>query len=161
MPPGNVTIRHPSQKAFGGKYWFTTGWEEGAIMADGARVVVAMLSSHGDAEHARMMKDVYRRVGRWIAIQAWNEDIHSPPFHIGLKDKDTGKFLDKPVGDSPCDFYLGSPLVWYYELTGEKIFLDRLGEMAGAPGLAARSCQQLHNWSYSLWLAQGGKIPGR
>ena len=53
MSPGNVTIRSPSEKAFGGKYWFTTGWEEGAIMADGARAVVAMLESPGDAEHAR------------------------------------------------------------------------------------------------------------
>ncbi|MBC8874155.1 MAG: hypothetical protein H8E44_32350 [Planctomycetes bacterium] len=156
MPPGNVTIRNPSDKAFGGKYWFTTGWEEGAIMADGARAVVAMLSSPNDAEHAQTMKDIYRRVGNWIATDAWNEDIHSPPFHIGLKDKETGKFLDKPVGDSPCDFYLGSPLAWYYELTGDKLFLDRLNEMSGDQGLAARSRQQLRNWSYSLWLAQSG-----
>jgi len=160
MPPGNVSIRSPSDKAFGGRYWFTTGWEEGAIMADGARAVVAMLSSRSDAKYAETMKDVYRRVGKWIATQAWNESIHSPPFHIGLKDKETGKFLDKPVGDSPCDFYLGSPLAWYYELTGEKIFLDRLNEIAGDRGLAARSRQQLRNWSYTLWLAQGGEIPG-
>lgn len=154
--PANVTIRNPSDKAFGGKYWFTTGWEEGAIMADGARAVVAMLSSPNDAEHAQTMKDIYRRVGKWIATQAWNEDIHSPPFHIGLKYKETGKFLDKPVGDSPCDFYLGSPLAWYYELTGDKLFLDRLNEMSGDQGLAGRSRQQLRSWSYSLWLAQRG-----
>ena len=75
--------------------------------------------------------------------------------------KETGEFLDKPIGDSPCDFYLGSPLAWYYELTGERIFLERLNEMAGDQGLAARSSEQLRNWSYSLWLAQGGRIPSR
>ena len=70
--------------------------------------------------------------------------------------------LPKPIPTKyGSAFYMGSPITWYYELTGEPIFLDRLKEMAGSQSLADRCMKVLGNWSYSLYLAQGGKIPGR
>ena len=161
MSGGNVTLRPPFAKAFRGKYWFTTGWEEGAIMASGAKAVVAILSSTENAKHAQTMKDVYARSGRWTATKGWDQKSHSPGFHIGLKPKGATEFLDDPVTTGSTSFYMGTPMAWYYELTGEQIFLDRLKEMAGNRSIARRAMGDLGNWSYALWLAQGGKIPGR
>ena len=56
---------------------------------------------------------------------------------------------------------MGTPMAVYYELTGDRIFVDRLKQMSGNQSLPDRCMRQLGNWSYSLWLAQGGKIPGR
>ncbi len=161
MPAGNITLRGPSGKAFGGAYWFTTGWEEGAIMADGARAVVNILSAPETESHAKRMKEVYARVGRWVATKGWNAQSHSPGFHIALRAKGAKEMLDKPIAKGGCSFYMGSPMTWYYELTGDDIFLKRLREMSGDKGLAAQSMRTLGNWSYALYLAQGGKIPGR
>ncbi|KKK60387.1 hypothetical protein LCGC14_3024880, partial [marine sediment metagenome] len=71
------------------------------------------------------------------------------------------EMLAKPIPSSGCAFYMGTPLTWYYELTGEQIYLDRLKEMAGKGSLAQRASRDMGNWSYALYLAQGGKIPGR
>jgi len=161
MPAGNVTFRGPSGKAFKGEYWFTTAWEEGAILADGARCVVNMLSSPEDAELAERMKAVYRRVGKWTVTDAWNDRAHAPGFHVALRKKGQKRLLERPIPSGGCAFYMGSPLTWYYELTGEKIYLDRLREMGGGAPPVQRAMRTLGNWSYCLYLLQGGKIPGR
>ena len=159
---GNVTMRGPSGKAFKGAYWFTTGWEEGAIIPDGMRAVMKMLESREDQAVAERLKVVYGKVGKWIMDKAWNKAINSPGFHIALMEKGKKTPMPMPMSSGHgCGFYLGTPTVWYYELTGDKVFLDRLKAMSGGKGLAARSKATLGNWSYALWLAQGGKIPGR
>jgi len=157
MPAGNVTFRGANAKAFQGKYDFTTAWEEGGIMADGARCVVKMLDAPDTRADAEVMKGVYARVGRWIATKAWDDKANSPAFFVGLRERGAKEMLDVPVTSGSAAFYMGSPLAWYYELTGEKVFLDRLHQMSGPPGLAARSLRELGNWSYSLYLAQTGK----
>ncbi len=161
MAAGNVTFRAPSSKAFNGEYWFTTGWEEGAILADGARAVVNTLSTPEHAEQAEAMKAIYRKVGRWTVSSAWNENAASPGFHVGLRKKGQQELLDTPVTAGGCAFYMGTPLTWYYELTGERVFLERLKQMAGKEGLPERCRRDLGSWSYALYLAQGGRIPWR
>jgi len=176
MPGGNVTLRPPSFKAESGlhaergtkpgpdgpKYWFTTGWEEGAINADGARCMVEMLSSPADAELAETLKKVYARVGRWTATTGWDDKRHTLAFFIGVRLKGEEDVLDKPVLANTADFYMGTPFGWYYELTGERLFLDRMKEAARG-NLRAYCLRDLYegNWTYSLWLLEGGRIPGR
>lgn len=161
MPGGNVSLRSPNTKAINGQYWFTTGWEEGAIMADGARSVVNILDAPPTEDLARKMEQVYKRVGKWIVTQGWNEQAHAPAFFIGVREKGGKDTLKQAVTHGDAAFYIGSALAWYYELTGDTIFLDRLNEMSGDQGVAKRSMGLLSKWSYSMWLAQGGKIPGR
>jgi hypothetical protein len=161
MPACNISLRHATGKAFGGKYDFTTAWEEGAILADGARSVVHVLSSPAHTALARQMKAVYARVGRWTATAAWNGEVSAPAFLVGLRKKGEKELLATYVHNGSAAFYMGSPFAWYYELTGEKLFLDRLNEMAGAQGLRRRAVRELGNWSYALYLAEGGKVPGR
>jgi hypothetical protein len=122
---------------------------------------VNILSGSDNAALAEQMKAIYARVGPWTVTAAWNDKARSPGFHVGLRRKSEKELLDKPVTSGGCAFYMGTPLAWYYELTGEQIFLDRLKEMAGQAGLAQRAEKDLGNWSYALYLAQGGKIPGR
>jgi hypothetical protein len=154
MPAGNVSVRSPSGKAFQGRYWFTTGWEEGAILANGARSVIQILSAPQTARDAETMKQVYTRVGRWVVTGGWNDETHAPGFHIALREKGAKQFLDRPIPRGKCAFYMGTPLAWYLELTGEKRFLDRLEEMAADQPLAERALRELGNWSYCLWLVQ-------
>ena len=158
---GNVTMRGPSGKAFRGAYWFTTGWEEGAIIPNGMRAVMKMLESPEDQAHADRIRKVYARVGKWVMDTAWNDKINSPGFTIALMEKGKKTPMPKPISKGGCGFYLGTPVTWYYELTGDKVFLDRLRAMSGGKGLAARAKATLGNWSYALWLAQGGEIPER
>ncbi len=161
MPAGNISFRRATAKAFKGAYDFTTAWEEGAILADGARCVVEILSAREHAGLPEAMKKTYADVGRWIATKAWNPAANAPAFHVGLRKKGAKEFLERPELAGGAAFYMGSPFAWYYELTGEQIFLDRLKQMAGRKGLPARAARDLGNWSYSLYLAQGGRIPGR
>ena len=161
MPGGNVTLRAPSNHAFKKGYWWTSAWEEGGILADGARSVVSILDAPETAESAEQMRQVYRAVGKWTVTAAWDDRIHSPGFRVGLRRAGEATMLEKPVTAYDCTFYMGTPLAWYHELTGERIYLDRLREMAGGPTLSERCMKQLGNWSYALWLAQGGTIPVR
>ena len=50
--------------------------------------------------------------------------------------------------------------LWYYELTGDELFLDRLRQTVRG-NIVGASAEMTPNCSYCLWLAQGGKIPGR
>jgi len=158
-PGGNVTLRAPFSKAFKGQCFFVTPWEEGAILADGARSVINILSSPADRDQAEAMKKVYARVGRWMASTGWNKAGNAPGFQVGLRKKGQKEWLKQPVYEGTSAFYMGTPFVWYYELTGEKVFLDRLKAMAGKQSLAAASRKNLGNWSYVLYLAQGGRVP--
>jgi len=160
-PAGNVTLRAPFSKAFKGQYVFVTPWEEGAILADGARSVINILSSPADRDQADAMKKVYARVGRWMASAGWNKAGNAPGFQVGLRKKGEKEWLKNPVYEGTSAFYMGTPFVWYYELTGEKVFLDRLKAMAGKRSLEAAALKNLGNWSYALYLAQGGRVPGR
>jgi len=160
-PAGNVTMRGPSGKAFQGAYWFTTGWEEGAIIPNGARVAINILSSPEDQAVADRLKEVYKKVGKWVMTKGWSDQIRSPGFHIALMKKSEKAPMEQPLAKGGCGFYMGTPVTWYYELTGDKFYLDRLKAMAGKMTLAQRAQRGLNNWSYALWFAQGGKIPDR
>ena len=176
MPGGNVTLRPPSGKAESGlhaergtkpgpddpKYWFNTAWEEGAVNADGARCMVEMLSSPADAKLAETLKKVYARVGKWTATVGWDYKRHTLAFFVGVRLKGEKDVLDKPVLAQTGTFYMGTPFAWYYELTGEKLFLDRMKE-ATRGKLRAYCLRDMYegNWTYSLWLVEGGRIPGR
>ena len=161
MPAGNASLRAPSGKAFKGEYWFTTAWEEGAILADGARCVAEMLSSLPDAEPAERMQAGYRRAGKWTVTDARNEQAHAPGFHVALREKGRKRLLDRPIPSAGCGFCTGSPVTWYCELTGGKIYLERLREMAGGRPPVERALRTLGNWSCCLYLLRGGKIPSR
>ena len=176
MPGGNVTLRPPSGKAESGlhaargtkpgpdgpKYWFTTAWEEGAVNADGARCMVEMLSSPADAALAETLKKVYARVGKWTATVAWDEKAHNLAFFVGVRLKGEKDVLEEPVLVNSGSFYMGTPFAWYYELTGDKLFLDRMKEVARGK-LKAYCLRDMYgdNWTYPLWLLEGGRIPGR
>ena len=127
----------------------------------GARSVVNILDSPETAELSETLEQVYKRVGKWIAVAAWDDKVHSPGFRVGIRRAGEKAILPKPATAYNCSFYMGTPFTWFYELTGEKIHLDRLREMSGNGTLAQRCMKQLGNWSYALWLSQGGKIPGR
>jgi len=132
------------------------------LYADGARCMVQMLDSPDDAAGAQTLKEVYARVGKWTATAAWDAKKHSVGFFVGVRLKDEKDALDKPVLANTADFYMGTPFAWYYELTGDKLFLDCMTEMAGG-NLKAYCLRNLYegNWTYCLWLLEGGRIPGR
>ena len=83
---------------------------------------------------------------------------------VALKKKGAKEPLPKPW--FPPDkvmrggHYFGTPYVWYYELTGDKLFLDRLKAMTGG-NVLRHSLGNYRMWSYALWFAQGGQLPGR
>jgi len=80
---------------------------------------------------------------------------------VALRKAKQKELLPRPITSGGCAFYMGSPLAWYYELTGERTFLEKLREMAGKTTLAQRARRSLGNWSYAPYLAQSGVIPGR
>ncbi len=80
---------------------------------------------------------------------------------MALRKAKQKELLPRPITSGGCAFYMGSPLAWYYELTGERTFLEKLREMAGKMALAQRARRTLGNWSYALYLAQSRVIPGR
>ena len=107
------------------------------------------------------MKKVYIRVGRWTVTAAWNDKARAPGFHVAPRKARQKELPPRSITAGGCAFYMGGPLAWYYELTGERIFLDKLYELAGELTLARRARRALGNWSYVLYLARGGHIPAR
>ncbi|MHC4715683.1 MAG: hypothetical protein ACYS5V_01820, partial [Planctomycetota bacterium] len=160
MPAGNVTFKRANTHAFRKQYDFTSSWEEGGILTDGARSVMNILAAE-DPAAAEKLKKVYARVGQWIAHKAWNDQRKAFGFRVGLRKVGTAELLEQPVTSGSANFYMGTPMAVYYELTGDRIFIDRLRQMSGNASVSDRCMRELGNWSYSLWLAQGGRIPGR
>ncbi len=160
MPAGNVSFKRASTHAFKKQYDYTSSWEEGGILTDGARSVMNILAAEDPAVFENL-QSVYGRVGQWIAHKAWNADRRAFGFRVGLRKVGTTELLEQPATSGSANFYMGTPMAVYYELTGDRIFIDRLKQMSGNQSLPDRCMRELGNWSYSLWLAQGGKIPGR
>ncbi len=164
MPAGNVTVHRPYSKAFNGEYWYVNAWQTVGIMGDGARCLAGILDAPETKATAGKLKAVYARVGRWSATIGWNETNNAPAGNVALRRKGQAQPLAKPYIQATkgrgTDHYFGSPYLWYYEITGDTIFLDRLGKTARGKVEAAGQ-RHLPNWSYVLWLAQGGKLPGR
>jgi len=164
MPAGNVTIHRPYSKNFKGEYWYVNAWQSVGIMGDGARCLTGILDAPKTRATAGKLQVVYGRVGKWSATIGWNEAGKSPAGNVALRKKGATKDLDTPYviprTKAHTDHYFGSPYLWYYEITGDDLFLKRLKETTrGNPAAIGRGL--VHNWSYVLWLAQGGKLPGR
>ncbi|KKM64444.1 hypothetical protein LCGC14_1501350 [marine sediment metagenome] len=172
MPAGNVQAMFASGKALikaglvkvGDKdavkayqktHFLVRGWEDAGILADGARCEVFMLSSPADREVAEQLKAISARVAKWNATAGWQDKTNSPGFIIAVPKSGTGKTIPFGQGTS---FYLGSPFTWFYELTGDELYLKRIREMAGKRGIKGMAKRYPGNWSYALWLAQGGKM---
>ena len=177
MPSGNVQSSYPTGKALIKSYFIkpenkaalaayqkthvlVRGWEDAGVMANGARTVANILASPANQEYADKMKKVYAKVIRWNLTAGWHERTQSPGFIILVPKSGKGKTI--PFGQ-PTSFMMGSTITWGYELTGDKFFLDKLTACAGKRGVAGMAMRHpnLGNWSYALWLTQGGKIPGR
>ena len=177
MPGGNVQSSYPTGKALVKSYLIkpedkdalaayqkthilVRGWEDAGIMANGARGVVNILSSPTNQKLADKMKQVYAKAIRWNLTTGWHERTQSPGFIIVVSKSGEGKTI--PFGQ-PTSFMMGSTITWGYELTGDKFFLKKLEACAGKRGVAGMAMRHpnLGNWSYALWLTQGGKIPGR
>jgi len=94
----------------------------------------------------------------------WDAEHNVPAGNVGLRRTGETKPLEKPYihakKSGGTNHYFGNPYMWYYELTGDRLFLDRLRRTARGNVVGA-SAEMTPNWSYCLWLAQGGKIPGR
>jgi hypothetical protein len=164
MSAGNVTIHRPYSKVWKGGYWYVNCWQTVGIMGHGARCLAGVLAAPADRDFADRLKKVYSRVGKWSATVGWDAEWNVPAGNVGLRRKGEAKPLEKPYikakKSGGTNHYFGNAYLWYYELTGDELFLDRLrrtvrGNVAGA------SAKMMPNWSYCLWLAQGGKIPGR
>ena len=160
MPAGNVSFKRASTHAFNKQYDYTSSWEEGGIMTDGARSVMNILAAE-DPAAAENLRNVYVRVGQWIAHKAWNDGGKAFGFRVGLRKVGATELLEQPVTSGSCNFYMGTPMAVYYELTGDPVFVERLKQMSGTMSVSDRCMKELGNWSYALWLAQGGRIPGR
>jgi hypothetical protein len=164
MPAGNVTVHRPYSKAFNGEYWYVNAWQSVGILGDGARCLAGILDAPATRDSAEKLKAVYARVGKWSATIGWNQANSAPAGNVGLRRKGAKEPLAKPYilakKGSGTDHYFGSPYLWYYEITGDTLFLDRLRKTARG-NLEAAGQRYLPNWSYVLWLAQGGKLPGR
>ena len=163
-PAGHITIHRPYSKSLKGEYWYVNTWQSVGIMADGARTLVNMLSTPEDQAHADRLIEVYKREGKWSATVAWNEKLKGIVPSVALRKKGAKQPLPKPW--FPPDkvmrggHYFGTPYIWYYELTGDKLFLDRLKAMTGG-NVLRHSQGNYRMWSYALWFAQGGQLPGR
>jgi len=163
-PAGHITIHRPYSKSLNGEYWYVNTWQSVGIMADGARTLVAMLSSPEEQNHADRLVEVYKREGKWSATVAWNEKLRGIVPSVALRKKGAKEPLPKPW--FPPDkvmrggHYFGTPYVWYYEISGDTLYLDRLKAMTGGD-VARHALGNYRMWSYALWFAQGGKIPGR
>ena len=164
MPAGNVTIHKPYSKVWKGGYWYVNSWQTVGIMGSGARCLVGILDSPADRDFADRLEKVYARVGKWSATVGWDSEFNIPAGNVGLRRKGEATPLEKPYikvkKSGGTNHYFGNPYLWYYELTGEQLFLDRLRQTVRGNVLGA-SAKMTPNWSYCLWLAQGGKIPGR
>ena len=164
MPAGNVTVHRPYSKVWNGQYEYVNAWQSVGVMGDGARCLAGILSAPETRRHAEMLKQMYARVGKWSITTGWESSKHMPAGNVGLRKKGEKEYLEKPYvppsKGGGSNYYFGSPYVWFYEITGDKQFLDRLAEMTrkDLKGFATRN---LPNWSYCLWLAQGGRIPDR
>ncbi len=167
MAAGNITIHRPYSKAFKGQYTYANVWQSVGIMGDGARCIVGMLSTKADQPRADKLAQAYARQGKWAITKCWNESGHGPAADAGLQKVGTKEWLDPPYLNPKSNTggaYIGSPYAWYYEISGDKQFLDRLVENCGGDiekrHFRPRS-NKIGNWVYPIWLAQGGKIPGR
>jgi len=164
MPAGNVTIHQPYSKAWDGGYWYVNCWQTVGIMGNGAKCLTGILDSTEDRDLADRLKMIYVRLGRWSATAGWDTEHNVPAGNVGLRRKGEIKPLAKPYihakKSGGTNHYFGNPYLWYYELTGDRLFLDRLRQTARGNVVGA-SAQMTPNWSYCLWLAQGGKMPGR
>ena len=164
MPAGNVTVHQPYSKTWDGGYWYVNAWQTVGIMGHGARCLAGVLDSPEDRDFADRLKKVYARVGTWSATVGWNANLNAPAGNVGLRRKGENEPLEKPYMDAKksggTNHYFGNAYLWYYELTGNELFLERLRQTARG-NVAAASAGMMPNWSYCLWLAQGGKIPER
>ena len=167
MAAGNITIHRPYSKAFNGRYTYANVWQSVGIMGDGARCIVGLLSTKADQPHADKLAKAYARQGKWAITKCWNESGHGPAADAGLQKVGTKEWLDPPYLNPRSNtggFYIGSPYAWYYEISGDRQFLDRLVENCGGD-IERRyfrpKSNKVGNWVYPIWLAQGGKIPGR
>ena len=169
MPAGNVQNKPIVDKALvksgvpadtdlpAGSY-LVRCWEDAGIVADGARAVTEILSDPAHRPLADQLKQAYGGVGRWSATRGWNPKCNTPAFLVIVPGDNPAKTV--PVGQ-PSSFNMGSTFAWYYEVTGDEMFIEKMKAMAGTKPFDLFCKQYLGNWSYSLWLAQGGKIPGR
>lgn len=164
-PDGVIAIHKPFSKILNGEYWAVHTWQSVGIVADGTRCAVGILSSPENQKCADGLQQAYARFGKWATTVGWVKDLNGPSSAVGLRLKDAKADLPQPyVRDDKISSsnYFGSPYAWFYEITGEKHFLDRISDMAGGHVEAtALKRNMLPMWSYALWLAQGGRIPGR
>ena len=161
---GNITLHKPFAKTFDPNYWFANSWQTVGIMGDGARCMAKILDSPANRAAAEQLASIYGREAKWYITAGWNEQANAVASNIGLRRKGEKDWLDKPYIPTKKvqrgGYYFGSPFTWYYEITGDELFLQRIKQMSGG-NVKAHAAKTLKMWSYALWLAQGGKIPGR
>jgi len=164
MPAGNVTVHRPYSKVWEGEYWYVNCWQTVGIMGNGAKCLADIMDSPEHRDFADRLKKTYVRLGKWSATVGWDTEHNMPAGNVGLRRKGETEPLAKPYirakKSGGTNHYFGNPYLWYYELTGDRLFLDRLRETVRGDVVGA-SVQMTPNWSYCLWLTQGGKIPGR